>query len=125
MFGRFCLKFYADTRIKNAEINQSLVVQRGQILTEEGIAARKGQVLQVSQQARDLGVSNNTSEELKKRIIHTVVDRIVINTIEGWVELFGLISGTWDIPSSENSEDNGNGKTGSKKVRLTFHEGLH
>jgi hypothetical protein len=108
----------------NRAIEESLVVKQGQMLTEENIAARKEQVLQVSQQARELGVSVDTAEEQKRRIIHTVIERIVINTIEGWFEIFGLINGTWSIPSDKGDGD-GEDNEATKQVRLLSHKGIH
>ena len=124
-------------RDQKAVISNEIEKKRKQFRTQEDIDAQKQMVYQIAEAARRRGLtSNSMSYENKRRIIRTVVNKIIVNPNEDWFTIEGVIQGTWsmspfddDVDGEGNGpSDNGNGpsKGGNGRVqgcRLREHSG--
>lgn len=74
-----------------AKLNENLNLLRLQVLTPEQLEERKKTVLSISEQIKSQNIPVDPPFELKQRIIKLVVDKIVLNVSEGWLQLDGAI----------------------------------
>jgi hypothetical protein len=92
---------------------------KGQIMTQAQFEEQKHLILTMSERIRESGLVVDAPFEIKKRIIKTIVDRIILDTREGWFRIEGAIPGTYGLNGNtpENPDgDGGNGDGGSGKI---------
>lgn len=65
------------------------------LISPEQYEERKQEILAICQSAKINGLVFDTPFEVKQRIIRTIVDKITLNTNEGWFELEGVINGQY------------------------------
>lgn len=87
-------------------------LEEGQILPEQ-FEERKQEILAICQTARDSGLLFDAPFEVRQQIIHTIVDKIVLNANEGWFEMDGVIRGQYLF---DNNDDGGSNETGGGKT---------
>lgn len=72
---------------------------------------RKQEITALCQSARNSGLILDAPFEIRRRIIQTIVDKIVLNANEGWFEMEGVINGQYLFDDKEEDESN-KGNTG-------------
>jgi hypothetical protein len=122
--GVFDESEYAERR-KAIKVNQQKILEeikrlQGTILTEEQYAIRKQEILLVCKNARKNGLSLDAPFELKRRIIKTIVEKIILNVNEGWFELEGIVRGQYSLFSNNN--ENGPYNDGPEEENTEFCE---
>jgi site-specific DNA recombinase len=90
---------YAGRRARVKEQRQKLQAElqqlNGSLLSPESFAERKREILMVCSNAASNGLAQNAPFEVRRNIIKTIVERIVLNVNEGWFELEGVIRGRY------------------------------
>jgi len=90
---------YAGRRKLIKENQQKLTAElhqlSGTLISPERFEERKQAIFLVCQNAATNGLALNTPFEVKRNIIKTIVERIVLNVNEGWFELEGVICGRY------------------------------
>lgn len=79
-----------------------------QILPEQ-IEEQKRIILKLSENAKRAGISMDAPFELKKRVIHSLIDKIIVNIDEKWVKIEGILKGTLQIPDKNGNTNNESG----------------
>jgi hypothetical protein len=93
-------EYAARRKLLKAELQklaEELEAIRRQMLTEEQFEEKKSQSLEICQQAQDSGLTATAPFEFKRRLIKTLVDRIVLNTNEDWFRIEGVLTGTYPL----------------------------
>jgi site-specific DNA recombinase len=68
---------------------------RSKVLTEEDIEAHRQQLLDLSQQAQESGLSEDADYEVRRQTILTVVDKIIVDAKHRTFTLEGVLGGTF------------------------------
>lgn len=120
--GAFDEVEYAEQRkaLKDGSQNAASEIARlnSLLMTPEQYDERKREIMLICQNATASGLTLDAPFEVKKRIIHTIIDRIILNVNEGWFELNGIFSGRYhlptndDIESQDNEDDSGTNRGG-------------
>lgn len=108
---------YAARRSLVRENRQKLTVElqqlNGSLISPEKFEERRQEILMVCEHARTNGLAQSAPFEVKRNIIKTIVERIVLNVNEGWFEMEGVITGRYflyedgDAHLRNNSEKSG------------------
>jgi hypothetical protein len=85
---------------------------KGQIMTQAQFEEQKQLILAMSERIRESGLAVDAPFEIKKRIIKTVVDRIILDTREGWFRIEGAIPGTYGLSGNTPETPDGGGGNG-------------
>jgi site-specific DNA recombinase len=105
--GAFDEVEYAEQRkaLKDKSQNAASEIARlnSLLMTPEQYDERKQEIILICQNATANGLTLDAPFELKKRIIHTIIDRIVLNVNEGWFELNGIFSGRYHLPTDNDA----------------------
>jgi len=107
---------YAEHRSLITNQPQKLQSERNkleaQLMLPEKFEERKQEILFICENAHRSGLALNAPFHVRKRIISTIVDRIILNANEGWFELEGVISGQYlfDDTAEEETNEGGNGQ---------------
>lgn len=108
---------YAEHRSHITNQLQTLYAEIGKIeaglINPEQYEERKQEILAICQSAKISGLAFDTPFEVRQRIIRTIVDKITLNTNEGWFELEGVINGQYLF--SNNDNDDGESNEGGSK----------
>lgn len=72
------------------------------LMTIDQFEERKQEILTLCQNAIRSGLVFDAPFNVRQRIIHTIVDKIILNTNEGWFEIEGVIRGQYLFGSDEN-----------------------
>ena len=103
---------YAEQRSHITNQLQTLSAEIGRIeaglIRPEQYEDRKQEILAICQSAKISGLTFDTPFEVKQRIIRTIVDKITLNTNEGWYELEGVINGQYLFNNNDNSDGESN-----------------
>jgi len=90
---------YAGRRRLVKENRQRLQAElqqlNGNLISPEKLAERKQEILIVCSHATSNGLVQNAPFEVKRNIIKTIIERIILNVNEGWFELEGVIHGRY------------------------------
>jgi site-specific DNA recombinase len=86
-------------QLKNERQNMSEEIFRlqAQVMTPEQYAGHKKIILDICERAQANGLTANAPFEIKRRIIKTLVDKIIVNTQENWFKIEGVITGQFVI----------------------------
>jgi len=124
--GAFDEVEYAEQRkaLKDSSQNAASEITRlnSLLMTPEQYAERKQEIMLICQNATASGLTLDTPFEVRKRIIHTIIDRIILNVNEGWFELNGIFQGRYRLPADdedteiENGEEDGGTNRGGRIV---------
>jgi len=100
---------YAERRKLIKDNQQKLLNEinrlRGNLMTPEQFDDRKQEIILISRNAAKNGLAINAPFEIRQRIIKTIVDKITLNTKEGWFELEGVIDGKYLVQNSNKNEE--------------------
>ena len=77
------------------------------MMTADQFEERKLEILLICQTATANGLVLNAAFDIKKNVIHTVVDRIILNVNEGWFELDGIFRGRYQLPGNKPDPNQG------------------
>lgn len=92
---------YAGRRKMIKENQQKLAAELRQLsdnlISPERFEEQKRQILMVCRQAAASGLAENAPTEIKRNIIKTIVEKIILNVDEGWFELEGVIRGHYPL----------------------------
>ncbi|MEM7132173.1 MAG: recombinase family protein [Chloroflexota bacterium] len=91
-------------RIVTLEKEKEALTSR--LISREVVEEDKALILKFAAHAREMGVMKDASFAFRKRVLKLLVDKIILNVIEGWFQMEGYISGVWTI--DEPSDDNTN-----------------
>jgi hypothetical protein len=120
MAGVFDEHEYAGRRQMLKQNNQILVQElnkiRSSLMSPEEFEDRKRFILALSEKAVNSGLVMNAPFEVKQRLIKTVVDKITLNTNEGWFSLEGVISGLYAFDFGANDGENQDSGTGMSNI---------
>lgn len=95
---------------EKADLNQELNKISRRIMTYDQYLEKREFILDVCGSAKRNGIAMNSPFDMKKHIIKTIVDEIVLDVENGTFELMGVISGIFPIVNLSNNENNsGNG----------------
>ncbi len=101
----FTLAEYKDKKSAVAARKQTLVEDRERLLTElqnaEEFEAQKNMIRQHLMVLRDSGIDLEMPMEDRRRIMGLLVDRVVIDTAEGWFSLEGAVKGTYPLMAKD------------------------
>jgi site-specific DNA recombinase len=90
---------YAGRRRLVKENRQRLQAElqqlNGNLISPEKLKERKQEILIVCSHATSNGLAQNAPFEVKRNIIKTILERIILNVNEGWFELEGVIHGRY------------------------------
>ena len=90
---------YAGRRRLVKENRQRLQAElqqlNGNLISPEKLEERKQEILIVCSHATSNGLAQNAPFEVKRNIIKTIIERIILNVNEGWFELEGVIHGRY------------------------------
>ena len=90
---------YAGRRRLVKENRQRLQAElqqlNGNLISPEKLEERKQEILIVCSHATSNGLVQNAPFEVKRNIIKTIIERIILNVNEGWFELEGVIHGRY------------------------------
>ena len=78
-------------------LSKELLQLNESVISPERFEERKQQILSVCRHAAEIGLAQDATFELKRSIITTIVDKIVLNVNEGWFELEGVIRGRYPL----------------------------
>jgi site-specific DNA recombinase len=84
---------------------EDLAQLKTQTMTKEKYDDAKSHVLEMCQRAKDSGISENSSFEIKQRTIKTAVNEIILNVNEGWFTLDGVVKGKFPLNIASNPTD--------------------
>jgi hypothetical protein len=97
--GVFNENEYAGRRKLIKENRQRLLAElrqlNGSLISPEKFEERKQEIMMVCRNAASKGLIENAPFEVKRNIIKTIVERIILNVNEGWFELEGVIRGRY------------------------------
>jgi hypothetical protein len=108
----------AAVRIRRDALDSQRQVLLDQLATRHEIDRKRTMVVDQLALIRATGVSEDLPFEEKRRIMRLLVDRVVIDTIEQWYRLEGVIKGTYLFGDGERDargEDN-TGRDGGQLV---------
>jgi hypothetical protein len=98
---------YAARRSLVKENRQKLTAElqqlNGSLISPEKFEERRQEILMVCQRAVGNGLAQNAPFEVKRNIIKTIVERIVLNVNEGWFEMEGVITGRYFLYENGNA----------------------
>jgi site-specific DNA recombinase len=124
--GAFDEVEYAEQRKALKDGSQNAASQISQLnnllMTPEQYDERKREIMLICQNATISGLTLDAPFEIRKRIIHTIIDRIILNVNEGWFELNGIFQGRYRLPADdedieiENDEEDGGANRGGRIV---------
>ena len=83
---------------KAAKLSQELSQLNGSLISPENFEAKKKTILLICKTAQENGLAEDASFDVKKRIIKTVVTKVMLDTVERWFELEGIIQGRYPLP---------------------------
>lgn len=72
------------------------------VISPERFETRKQEILAICRHATASGLAYNATPEIKRNILKTIIDKVILNVNEGWFELEGVIHGRY--PLFENPE---------------------
>lgn len=111
---------YAGRRRMLKDNQQKLAAEleqlSGGLLSPDGFEQQKQKILLVCRQATANGLAQNAPCEIRRNIIKTIVERVVLNVDENWFELEGIIHGRYPLyedPASRPKPRRKNGRNGS------------
>lgn len=95
-------------------LREDLENVKGQIMSQAQFEEQKQFILTISERIRESGIAVEAPFEIKKRIIKTIVDRIVLDTRGRWFRIEGALPATYGLDgnvlhNSDESENNGSG----------------
>jgi site-specific DNA recombinase len=85
-----------------ARVSDELIRLRSEVLTQEQLEQRKTAILEMSAQMQQRNIPIDPPFEVKRQIIKLVVDEIILNVNEGWLELHGAVRGEFTIASTHS-----------------------
>jgi site-specific DNA recombinase len=96
---------YRKTLKENKQkFSEEIIRLHDHLMTVEQFEERKREILMICQNAIENGLAMDAPFDVKKRIIHTIVDHITLNVIEGWFELDGVFQGKYLLPKKSENE---------------------
>lgn len=72
------------------------------VISPERFEARKQEILTICRHATTSGLAFDATPEIKRNILKTILDKVILNVNEGWFDLEGVIRGRY--PLFENPE---------------------
>ena len=118
---------YAARRKHLQDRRNTLIIelnaQRTQIMTREQYEEKKLMIMKIAENAVRSGVVQDAPFEVKQRVIKTIVDKIILNTNEGWFRIEGVIRGNYFLEPENNSngsDGNGNGSSGKRNLNRSI-----
>ena len=94
-------------RETKSKLSEEINVLRDHMMTADQFEERKLEILLICQTATANGLVLNAAFDIKKNVIHTVVDRIILNVNEGWFELDGIFRGRYLLPDNKTDLNQG------------------
>jgi hypothetical protein len=82
---------------------------RSVALTGEDLEERKRLILALAENARKNGLASDAPFDVKQRIVKLLVDKVVLNVAEDWIQIEGLTSGRTGIDSPFEKNPAGRG----------------
>lgn len=99
--GAFDETEYAERRsllrAQFQRLEQELVKLQRHIMTAVEFEARKNYIMEFSRRVQEDGAVVTAPYDAKRRILKMIVDRIVLNTAEGWFRIEGVFPGIYPI----------------------------
>jgi site-specific DNA recombinase len=92
-------------RRRKEKLEISLEKLNGNLMTYQQFLAQKEMIISMSQAFRAKKLDMDAPFELKRAVIKTMIDRIVINTPKNFFEVSGIIKGTWSFVNNPSSDD--------------------
>ena len=89
------------------------------LMSADQFEERKREIFSICQNAAKSGLVFEAPFEVRQRIIKTIVDKITLNTNEGWFEIEGVIRGQYLFENQGEGSDNG-GNDGGKIVPIVY-----
>jgi site-specific DNA recombinase len=94
-------------RETKSKLSEEINFLRDDMMTADQFEERKLEILLICQTATANGLAMNATFDVKKNVIHTVVDRITLNVKEGWFELDGIFRGRYLLPDHNDDLNQG------------------
>jgi hypothetical protein len=101
--GAYTPSEYAQIRSKLRDRNDQLIIDKrrveGSMLTAEQVEAQKNMIVEIAEHARRIGLGLDAPFEVRKAVIRTLIDEIILDANAGEFELRGVIRGKHQIPA--------------------------
>jgi site-specific DNA recombinase len=93
-------------RQRKEKLESSLSRMQGRMMTYHQFLAQKERILEISESFRANKIDMDTPFELKRAVVKTLIDNIVINTRTQFFEVTGILKGTWSLADKNSNGDN-------------------
>jgi site-specific DNA recombinase len=101
---------YAGRRKMIKDNQQKLAAELRQLndslISPDRFEQQKQEILLICQQATANGLAHNAPFEVRRNIIKTIVEKIILNVDENWFELEGVIHGRYSLYEDPDSRPN-------------------
>lgn len=92
---------YAGRRKLIKDSEQKLAAELRQLsesmISPERLEEKKRRILMICRNATANGLAENAPAEIKRNILKTIIEKVVLNADEGWFELEGVIRGRYQL----------------------------